>query len=79
VLLGTTGCNSVRTENPRVGGSIPPLATTQISVFDPFHSNLLTGEGLAEVDLQRLNADPATACGGTGAVVERLPESGKRS
>ena len=27
VLLGDAGCKMWRTENPRVGGSIPPLAT----------------------------------------------------
>ena len=27
VILGYAGCRLARTENPRVGGSIPPLAT----------------------------------------------------
>ena len=27
MLLGDAGCKMRRTENPRVGGSIPPLAT----------------------------------------------------
>jgi hypothetical protein len=32
VLLGDAGCKMWRTENPRVGGSIPPLATINSSV-----------------------------------------------
>src|SRR6516164_1068145 len=29
-MAGNPGCRLARTENPRVGGSIPPLATIQI-------------------------------------------------
>ena len=32
MTLGVPGCRLVRTENPRVGGSIPPLATIQIKL-----------------------------------------------
>jgi hypothetical protein len=30
--LGDAGCRIPRTKNPRVAGSIPPLATTQINI-----------------------------------------------
>jgi hypothetical protein len=33
VTLGGPGCNEWGIENPRVGGSIPPLATIQISLL----------------------------------------------
>jgi len=33
VTLGDPGCKMWQIENPRVGGSIPPLATIQISAY----------------------------------------------
>src|SRR5882762_793174 len=35
MLLGDAGCKMWRTENPRVGGSIPPLATMNLLIFQP--------------------------------------------
>ena len=35
VTLGDLGCRIWWTENPRVGGSIPPLATTNLFIFPP--------------------------------------------
>jgi len=33
MILGAAGCRLARTENPRVGGSITPLATIQIKAL----------------------------------------------
>jgi hypothetical protein len=49
----------------------PPL-----SAYIPPPDDLLAGEGLAEVDLQRTDADPATARHRDGAVVEGMLELG---
>jgi hypothetical protein len=46
-------------------------------LLDLFHSDSLPGEGLAEIDLQRSHADPATACDDDGAIVDSALEVGR--
>jgi hypothetical protein len=58
-MLGEAGCRFGRTENPRVGGSIPPLATIQIIV----HSEDM-GDGLHKAHQPDLLLDLGVIAGG---------------
>jgi hypothetical protein len=78
MLLGDAGCKMRRIENPRVGGSIPPLATIQIMVLSEndtdvkcpipksFSSRPEIDRGVSRVDA----SDFAGVCPMPGARVE---------
>ena len=59
MTVGDPGCRLARTENPRVGGSIPPLAT------------ILESGPLATIDLQKR----ATQAGLSWATVRRANDA----
>jgi len=53
VTLGYAGCELTRTEDPRVGGSILSLATTQIIVYSGYIGEAVTSANLGAGWLSR--------------------------
>jgi len=56
MLLGDAGCKMWRTENPRVGGSIPPLATINRRSFPVTSLTIYTGHIADTLALKGLGA-----------------------